>query len=234
MKNRRDRTFSIVIALLSGPVLSALLLLIPLGMLTGLSVVLDPSLAMFEFVPEEELLLPFLLLAVLISAANVRLATVMARDRKYDRIFKLTTSLYFDDASGADNIHGHPGRDFARDFSHFFASHERATVTLSEPIGEDYGWGFWAERSGFSPLWVAFAHSGRKKDGERADDYMVAVTMEPPLLPWRRLTYKPDFHLRHKIEVRLKEFFASRNIAYVQQAEAWVDPEEKSHPEPRF
>jgi len=67
---RKQYLQNILLGLLSGPLLAALILLVPMGILTGLSVVLDPSLAMYEFVPEEALVVPFTILAVLISAAN--------------------------------------------------------------------------------------------------------------------------------------------------------------------
>jgi hypothetical protein len=230
----KEKILNIALAALSGPVLAALILLVPLGVLTGLSVALDPSLAMFEFVPEEELLVPFIMLAIFISAANTRLAIIMSRDEKSGRIFRVTTDRYADDRSGEQNIHGHPGRAFALEFRDYLATREDQTVSLGEPIGEDYGWGFWVGEKEFSPLWVAIAHDGQKREDARLQDYILAVTLEPPLTPWRRLTYKPDFALRDEIESRLTDFLTSKNIAFTTEAEDWVDPEPKSYPAPRF
>ena len=231
---RAQKIQNILLGLVSGPLLAALILLVPLGILTGLSVVLDPSLAMYEFVPEEALVVPFIILAVLISAANVRLAVVMARDRGVGRIIRATTDRYADDPSGAQNVHGHPGCALAEDFKGFLAQHEDKAVSLGEPTGEDYGWGFWVGEKELSPLWVAIAHVGRANEEERAEEYIVAITLEPPILPWRRLTYKPDFALRDKIALRLTEFLTSKNIPFVTETEEWVDPEPKTDREARF
>ena len=231
---RKQHLQNILLGLLSGPLLAALILLVPMGILTGLSVVLDPSLAMYEFVPEEVLLVPFILLAVLISSANVRLAVVMSRDTKAGRIIKVRTDRYVDDPSGAQNVHGHRGRAFADELKHFIARREDKAVSLSKPIGEDYGWGFWLREKAFSPVWVAIAHTGSPKDDESVEEYIVAITLEPPILPWRRLTYKPDFALRDKIALRLTEFLTSKNIPFVTETQEWVDPEPKTDPEARF
>ncbi|GLI92731.1 hypothetical protein [Methylocystis echinoides] len=231
---RKRLISNVVLGLLSGPVLAGLVLLVPLAVLTGLSAVLDPSLAMYEFVPEEALLLPFLLIAVLISVANARLAVVMSHDRKAGRLFEVTTDRYADDPSGKENIHGHPGKQFAVDLIEYLATREGPRISLGDPVGEDYGWGFWIEEKGFSPLWVAIAHAGRPDADERAEDYILAITLEPPLLPWRRLAYKPDFALRDEIERQLIEFLHTRRMPFVTEAEDWVDPEPKTQPAPRF
>ncbi|MEK4033813.1 hypothetical protein WOC76_14940 [Methylocystis sp. IM3] len=226
--------WKILPALLSGPTLAALILLLPFGVLTGIYVALDPSMAMYEFTPEEELLIPFALLAALISAANVRLAVVMSRDRNAGRVFEATTDRYAGDPSGAQNVHGHPGKQFAQEFIDFLKAQDGARLEMGEPVGEDYGWGFAIGEKGFSPLWVAVAHAGKPLRDEPAEDYILAVTLEPPLLPWRRLAYKPDFALRDDIERRLIEFLYSRGVSFVTEAEDWVDPEPTSHPAPRF
>ncbi|MDP3555209.1 hypothetical protein [Methylocystis sp.] len=231
---RKQHLQNILLGLLSGPLLAALILLVPMGILTGLSVVLDPSLAMYEFVPEEVLLVPFILLAVLISAANVRLAVVMSRDRKAGRIIKVRTDRYVDDPSGVQNIHGHRGRAFADELKHFIARREDKAVSLSKPIGEDYGWGFWLREKAFSPVWVAIAHTDSPKDNESVEEYIVAITLEPPILPWRRLRYKPDFALRDEVEQRVTEFLAEKNIPFAVEWEEWVDPEPHPQPPPRF
>lgn len=231
---RKQYLQNLLLGLLSGPLLAALILLVPMGVLTGLSVVLDPSLAMYEFVPEEVLLPPFILLAVLISAANVRLAIVMSRDRKAGRIIKVRTSRYVDDPSGAQNIHGHRGRAFADELKQFISRREDKAVALSTAIGEDYGWGFWLREKAFSPVWVAIAHAGSPKDDESVEEYIVAITLEPPILPWRRLRYNPDFALRDEIEQRVTEFLAEKKIPFAIEWEDWVDPEPHPQPPPRF
>jgi hypothetical protein len=231
---RGEFVWRILLGLISGPILSALLLAIPLGVLTGVSVALDPSLAMYEFTPVEELLAPFVLLAAFISVANVRHAINMSHDKNAARIFEISTDRYSEDDSGAENIHGHSGKLLAAEFIRFLATREDGAVEIGEATGEDYGWGFWIGEKGFSPMWVAIAHSGPSEIDESKDDYVLAVTLEPPVTPWRRLAYKPDFALRDRIERHLVDFLASHDIPYTTEAEDWVDPEPKIKPAARF
>ncbi len=231
---RRQLSWNLVVGLASGPIVAGLLLLIPLGVLTGVSVALNPSLAIDQFQPEEELIIPFLLLAGLISAANIRLAIVTSRDEKAGRVFELSTDRYAWDTSGEQNVYGHRGKQLADDLIRYLLEREGDAIDVGEVAGEDYGWGFWIGEKGFSPLWIAIAHAGRSNQDENKDDYIIAVTLEPPLTPWRRLTYKPDFALRDRMENRVVEFLASRGLSYAIEAEDWVDPEPKSQPATRF
>jgi hypothetical protein len=226
--------WNILLGLVSGPILAGLILLIPLGMLTGVSAALDPSLAMYEYTPEKELLIPWLLLAALISAANIRLALLLSKDRESHRMFEVTTPRYADDPSGAQNVNGHRGKQFAEDLIRHLAAREGDKVEIGEPVPEDYGWGFWIGEKGFSPLWVAIAQTGAAKEGEKAEDYLLAVTLEPPLLPWRRLTFQPDFALRDRIENHLADFLTSNRFSFNAEADDWVDPEPRTQHEARF
>lgn len=231
---RGQLIWNILLGAISGPILAAVILLVPLGVLTGVSAALDPSLAMYEFTAEEELLLPFILIAGLISAANVRLAVVMSRDKRAGRIFEIATDAYASDPSGDENMHGHRGKQLAEEFARYLGEREGAALQIGEASDEDYGWGFWIGETGFSPLWVAVAHSGPSESDETKDDFALAVTLEPPVAPWRRLVYKPDFALRDRVEDHLAEFLARRGLGYATEAEDWVDPEPKTQPAARF
>lgn len=234
--SRAQLIWNILVGLVSGPILSALVFLIPLGVLIGISTALDPSLAIgeYEYAPEEDLFLPWLILAALISAANVRLAIIMSKDRNIGRIFEVVTDRYLDDPSGAENIHGHRGKRFAEEFIRYLGEREGDEVAAGDPVGEDYGWGFWIGEKGYSPLWVAIAHAGPAEGNEKMEEYVLAVTLEPPVLPWRRLRYTPDFALRDRIERHLEDFLKSNKLAYTREAEDWVDPEPKTQPAARF
>ncbi|WP_424362049.1 hypothetical protein [Methylocystis parvus] len=231
---RGQLIWNILLGVISGPTLAALILLVPFGVLTGVSAALDPSLAMYEFTPEQELLVPFILIAGLISAANVRLAVVMSRDKRAGRIFEIATDAYAGDPSGEENMHGHPGKQLAEEFARYLGEREGDALQIGDAEGEDYGWGFWIGEKGFSPLWVAVAHFGPSEQDETKDDYVLAVTLEPPVTPWRRLVYKPDFALRDRVEDHLAEFLAWSGLRYATEAEDWVDPEPKTHPAARF
>jgi len=224
----------VLLALASGPLLAGLLLLVPLGVLTGLNVALDPSLAIDEFAPEEELVIPFLLLAGLISAANARLSWVMSRGSQSGRIFKVTTARYHDDPCGSLHEHGHRGVQLALDFQDFVTRQKDEPLTFGMPVAEDYGWKFSIERKNFSALWTLIAQVGQEEDDEAFDEYIVTVAFEPPLLPWGRLAYNPDFLLREELERYFIAFLRARELRFEIDFEPWMDPEPGVNAGPMF
>jgi hypothetical protein len=62
--------------------------------------------------------------------------------------------------------------------------------TFSDPIQEDYGWGFWAWY-GKNPFWVALSYVG---DGpqETPAQWVISVNYDPGLNVIRRIFHKPD------------------------------------------
>jgi hypothetical protein len=225
---------NILAALASGPVLAALTLLIPLGVLTGLTAAINPSLAIDEAAPEEELVIPFILIAALISAANVRLAWIMSGHTKTGRLVKVTTARYIHDPSGEQHSHGHRGRQLALDFIRFSAAQSGDAVAFGAPEMEDFGWKFWIRRKDFSPLWMVVAHVAEPSIDNPVEEYIAAVTLEPPFLPWRRLSYKPDFSLRNEVERQFLEFLRVNSLSFSTDIDRWVDPEPKISPGPMF
>lgn len=224
----------VLAGLASGPILAALLLLVPLGVLTGLNVVLDPSLAIDEFAPEEELIVPFVLLAVLISVANARLAWVMSRESDPERLYRVTTERFLADPSSEMHMHGHRGRQLATEFKTFLAGANDFSLDFGELVEEDYGWKFSINRKDFSELWIRIAHVRQPGNERKGDDYILTVAFEPPFLPWRRLAYEPDFFLHHEMERQLVKFLRINDLPFVIDLEPWVDPEPGMNAGPMF
>lgn len=224
----------VLMGLVSGPILAGLILLAPLGILAGLNAALDPALAIDEFAPEEELLIPFLLLAALISAANARLAWVMSGGSESGRRFRVVTERFITDPSSNLHAHGHRGRQLALDFRNFLVDEGRDSLDFSEMTEEDYGWKFSIKRKEFSELWILIAQVGTADDDQPADEYLLTIAFEPPLLPWRRLSFEPDFSLRRETERRLVKFLQVNDLPFVTDFEPWVDPEPGMNPGPMF
>lgn len=224
----------VLAGLVSGPILAALILLVPLGVLTGLNVALDPSLAIDEFAPEEELIVPFVLLAVLISVANARLALVMSRESEPERLYRVTTERFLADPSSEIHMHGHRGRQLALEFKAFLADTDDGSLYFSELVEEDYGWKFSINRKDFSELWIRVAHVRRPANDRKSDEYVLTVAFEPPFLPWRRLSFEPDFPLHHETERQLVRFLQTNDLPFVIDLEPWVDPEPGMNAGPMF
>jgi len=63
---------------------------------------------------------------------------------------------------------------------------------FSDPIQEDYGWGFWASHQG-DRFWIALSYVG---DGPQEDppQWVISVVYDAGLNVIRRLFHKPDRH----------------------------------------
>jgi hypothetical protein len=71
------------------------------------------------------------------------------------------------------------GEDFAAWLKKEIATLEGSGFSFSEPIQEDYGWGFWIWR-GSDPFWVALSYVG---DGpqEARGQWVISVNYDPGL-----------------------------------------------------
>jgi hypothetical protein len=83
---------------------------------------------------------------------------------------------------------------FGEDFAAWLREEIRELASdgyeLSEPIQEDYGWGFWATR-GADHFWVAISFCGEGPT-EEPGEWVVSVTADVGLNPLRRLFHRPD------------------------------------------
>lgn len=82
------------------------------------------------------------------------------------------------------------GEDFAAWLREQISSLAESEFDISDPIQEDYGWGFWARR-GKDPFWIAISYLG---DGaqESPAQWAIAVDYDPGLNLIKRLFHKPD------------------------------------------
>jgi hypothetical protein len=82
------------------------------------------------------------------------------------------------------------GEDFAAWLKHQLSPLTDSGFIFSDPIQEDYGWGFWVSR-GKDRFWVAISYVG---DGpqEPPAQWVVSVNYDPGLNPIKRLLHKPD------------------------------------------
>jgi len=82
------------------------------------------------------------------------------------------------------------GEDFANWLIQQVSPLGSVGFSLSEPIQEDYGWGFWASH-GKDAFWVALSYVG---DGpqEPPAQWVVTVIYDPGLNVFKRLFHKPD------------------------------------------
>lgn len=82
------------------------------------------------------------------------------------------------------------GEDFAAWLKRELSPWADAGFTFSDPIQEDYGWGFWASH-GKDPFWVALSYVGVGPQKPPAQ-WVVSVSYDTGLNLIKRLFHKPS------------------------------------------
>ena len=99
------------------------------------------------------------------------------------------------------------GEDFAAWLRDAISSLAAEGFSLSEPIQEDYGWGFWAKR-GKDTFWIALGIcDDSPKDGPA--EWIVFVSYDPGLNVIKRLFHRPDMQAFSQLRDRVWEAIRS-------------------------
>ena len=99
------------------------------------------------------------------------------------------------------------GEDFAKWLRHQLEDLASQSFELSEPVQEDYGWGFWATR-GPDPFWIALSYCGDGPTEEPAE-WVVSVSYDPGLSLLKRLFHKPDVEALARLRNRVWQVLGS-------------------------
>lgn len=99
------------------------------------------------------------------------------------------------------------GEDFAGWIKQELTRLADPNFELSEPIHEDYGWGFWALR-GKDRFWVALSYVG---DGpqEAPAQWVVSVVPDPGLNVVKRIFHTADPQALEQLRGRVRQILAS-------------------------
>ena len=95
------------------------------------------------------------------------------------------------------------GEDFAAWLRERLGGFAAEGFEVSEPIQEDYGWGFWISR-GKDTFWVAISFVDRL-DGDAGAQWVVSWNYDPGLSIIRRLFHKPDTGALARIERAIRD-----------------------------
>lgn len=79
---------------------------------------------------------------------------------------------------------------------------------FSEPIQEDYGWGFWASY-GKQSFWVALSYVGVGPT-EEPGQWIVSFAYDPGLNIFKRIFVKPDMSAMGTLRARIREELKSK------------------------
>lgn len=99
------------------------------------------------------------------------------------------------------------GEDFAMWLKQEVLRFPELKLELSDPIQEDYGWGFWASRAN-DPFWIAISYVGNDPQ-ETPARWVVSVNNDAGLNLVRRLFRKPDRQALDQIQDRVRQKLAS-------------------------
>jgi hypothetical protein len=101
------------------------------------------------------------------------------------------------------------GEDFAAWLKHQLSLPTEFGFIISEPIQEDYGWGFWVSH-GKDRFWVAISYVG---DGpqEPPAQWVISVNYDPGLNPIKRFFHKPDGRALAELRDRIWQTLAANN-----------------------
>jgi len=108
------------------------------------------------------------------------------------------------------------GEDFAAWLRNGLGRLPGLGLELSDPIQEDYGWGFWASR-GKDSFWVALSYAG---DGpqEAPGEWVISVAYDPGVNLAKRLFHKPDQQALRQLRERITQVLASHDAIKVVQS----------------
>jgi hypothetical protein len=89
-------------------------------------------------------------------------------------------------------------------------------MQFSEPIQEDYGWGFWATH-GKDRLWIALSYVGDGPQDPPAH-WVVTVKNDPGLNLAKRLFHKPDQQALDQLRDRIQQILTSNDAIRIVSA----------------
>ena len=101
------------------------------------------------------------------------------------------------------------GEDFAAWLKQELLRQPGLDFDLSDPIQEDYGWGFWATRNK-DRFWVALSYVGDGPQEEPAQ-WMILMNWDPGLNLVKRLFHRPDEPAPEQLEDRVRQILASNS-----------------------
>jgi len=105
------------------------------------------------------------------------------------------------------------GEDFAVWLKGDLSPLSDAGFTFSDPIQEDWGWGFWAWRRR-DPFWVALSYVGTGPQ-EPPAEWFITVNYDPGLNVIKRLFHKSDREALTQLRDRVRQSLRSNSAIKV-------------------
>lgn len=207
----RILNFDILLALISGPIVSTLVMLIPLGVLVGLFEVIDPAFVAYEYVPEEILFIPWILGVIFISYVNTRATYLLNNLESASTSYIIETGLFYTPPEDRFELDEFPGKTICNEFKSFMIK-ILPGASCSMPSHKDYGWSFTINNDINSMIEITFSFIGIDELNPHIEKYEVTIDFSPPLNPFHRVSFSPDVSTYEKVLDALKAFLSTNGI----------------------
>jgi len=208
--------FDILLALISGPIVSTLLMLVPLGVLIGLFEVIDPAFVAYEYVPEEILFVPWIIVLMFISFVNLRSTYLLKGLDRPSSTYVVDTSLFYTPPEDRFDLDEYPGKNICTEFkSYIFKT--LPDISCSEVSHKEYGWCFVVDNDINSIIEVSFSFAGIDELNPRVEKYEITIDYLPPFNPLYRISFSPNESIYSQIDDGLKSFMSVNGIKLGQE-----------------
>ena len=203
--------FDIFLGLISGPIVSTLLMLLPLGVLVGLFEVLDPAFVAYEYIPEEILFIPWALLMIFISFVNTRASYLLHKIHGTSTTYLIQTDKYFNPTNTRLEQDEFPGQIICLSFQLYLNS-ILPDFSNNPPYHKDYGWSILADKDENSLIEITFAFSGIDQIDPHIEIYEISIDYLPPFNPFSLVNFAPNTIYYSLIHDALESFMKNHGI----------------------
>ena len=208
-----DTAWDIAAGIVSGPIISALILLIPLGMITASVIVIDPSFVAYEFLPEEILAIPWIICSIIISFSNARAAYLIGTANAPSTTYYVKTPIFFVDVNKRGLSDEFPGRNFCEQiYKTIKTNFDDYIITL--PLHEDYSWSFLISKNENCLIFISIYFLGNDVRNPHIEEFEISIQYQAPISPLLRLKFKPDQNLMRDVNSIFVQFLNNNNLKY--------------------
>ena len=206
----------IIEALISGPFYAAILLIIPFGMLTAISVVMDPGFVIYEFLPEELLFIPWVIISIFISLGNIRVSRICGSGFGKKRIITINNINMEDYIQRNSNS---IVENIAHDLYLCIEKTKFNQIRSLTNRNREYGIEIIIEDALNEIISIAVSSASPSLSSLKVCNLTVEllVSFEPPVFPWNRIKYIGNIELKHQIEVEIEDFLQKRRLNFSSQ-----------------
>lgn len=186
-------------------------------MLTALSVIMDPSFVIYEFLPEELLFIPWLILSIFISLGNIRVSSICGSDSGKKRIITISkTNLEKYMKRSINNV----SENIAQDIYICIEKIKSKQIKSLTNRSREYGIDIVVEDTSNQIISIAVSSTSRGSGDINGFNIIVEllVSFEPPFFPWNRIKYNGNIELKMQIEESIESFLKKMQFNYLSEA----------------